>query len=419
MVRVAKTSRKQSAPSMRAEATFRARIAELGGEVLEEEWRGSRKPHRVRCAAGHESATFPSNVQQGHGICRTCVADMRSLDAETAFRARVAALGGVVLEEKWLGNHQAHRARCVNGHLCTPRPSHVQQGCGICSTCAGNDSRASEAAFRDNLAKIGARLLEPVYLGANEPHRVQCAAGHECRPRPAQVRRGDGICRACAGRDPQVAEANFRARIAELGGVVLEPVWLGATTPHRVRCAQGHLSAPWPASVQQGQGICRVCAGKDPKTAEAAFRARVTALGGAVLEPTWLGKDRPHRVRCAKGHTGTPTPSNVRAGGGICRTCAGKSWDVFYVVTDDINDVVKFGITSGNPRLRLSQHERDGFDHVVRLIEGNPEARKLENMCIAAMRDAGEKSARGREYFPIRTLGTILDIVDGWTAPVR
>ncbi|MFE4054869.1 hypothetical protein ACFXP3_00930 [Streptomyces sp. NPDC059096] len=140
----------------------------------------------------------------------------------------------------------------------------------------------------------------------------------------------------------------------------------------------------------------------------------MTKLGGTVLEPKWLGKDMPHRVQCAKGHTGTPTPSNVRAGGGICRICAGKTWDVFYVVTDDINDVVKFGITSGNPRLRLSQHERDGLDKIVRLIEGNSEARKLENACIAALRDAGEKPLRGREYFHVRTLGTILDLVDGW-----
>ncbi|UQA92133.1 hypothetical protein [Streptomyces halobius] len=48
-------------------------------------------------------------------------------------------------------------------------------------------------------------------------------------------------------------------------------------------------------------------------------------------------------------------------------------------------------------------------------MEGNPEARKLEDACIAAMRDAGEKPVRGREYFHIRTLGTILDLVDGWT----
>ncbi|WP_406054164.1 hypothetical protein OG462_41990 [Streptomyces sp. NBC_01077] len=100
-----------------------------------------------------------------------------------------------------------------------------------------------------------------------------------------------------------------------------------------------------------------------------------------------------------------------------CRICAGKTWDVFYVVTDDVNEVVKFGITSGNPRLRLSHHERDGLDQIVRLIEGYPEARKLENTCITAMRDVGEKPLRGREYFHIRALGTILDLVDGWTFP--
>ncbi|MET8561703.1 hypothetical protein ABZV75_14270 [Streptomyces flaveolus] len=95
--------------------------------------------------------------------------------------------------------------------------------------------------------------------------------------------------------------------------------------------------------------------------------------------------------------------------------CAGKAWDVFYVVTDDVNEIVKFGITSGNPRLRLSHHQRAGLSQIVRVIEGNPEARKLENACIAAMRDAGEVPVRGREYFHIRALATILDLVDGWT----
>lgn len=137
-------------------------------------------------------------------------------------------------------------------------------------------------------------------------------------------------------------------------------------------------------------------------------------LGGTVLEPKWLGNHVPHQVRCAKGDMGTPTPGNVRAGCGICRICAGKAWDVFYIVTDDVNEVVKFGVTSGDPRLRLSHHKRRGLDQLVRLIEGEPEALNMENACLAAMRDAGEKPVRGREYFHIRTLGTILDLVDGW-----
>lgn len=416
---MATAPRKRSERSLRSERLFRARVSELGGEVLEVQWLGSRKAHRVRCAAGHEGASFPSNIQQGHGICRICASDFRSLAVEAAFRSRVAELGGIVLEEKWLGNHTPHKARCVNGHECRPWPSHVQQGSGICPTCAGNDKKAAEAAFRRALAEIGAELIEPTYLGTKEPHRVRCASGHVCYPWPSQLRRGEGICRTCAGKDPKVAEANFRRRVAELGGVVLEPQWLGATTPHRVRCVQGHASTPWPSAVQRGQGICRTCAGRDPKAAEAAFRARVAQLGGTVLEAKWLGNDKPHRVQCSKGHVSRPTPSNVRAGCGICRTCSGKSWDVFYVVADEINNVVKFGITSGDPRPRLSQHERSGFDCVIRLVEGAPEAHKLENLCISAMRDVGERPVRGREYFDIRSLGTILDIVDGWLGVTR
>ncbi|MEV0556271.1 hypothetical protein AB0I27_22815 [Streptomyces sp. NPDC050597] len=90
---------------------------------------------------------------------------------------------------------------------------------------------------------------------------------------------------------------------------------------------------------------------------------------------------------------------------------------MFYVVADEIADTVKFGITSGDPSPRLYDHARDGFDSVVRLIEGLPGdlAPRLERAVLAALRDAREMPVRGREYFPARTLGLILDVVDGWT----
>jgi hypothetical protein len=108
----------------------------------------------------------------------------------------------------------------------------------------------------------------------------------------------------------------------------------------------------------------------------------------------------------------------VLQGSGVCRVCAGKAWDVFYVVADDINGIVKFGITSGDPRPRLYRHARDGFDSVIRLVEGLPGdvAPRLERATLAALRDAREKPVRGIEYFPARTLGLILDLVDGWTS---
>ncbi|MCX4911909.1 hypothetical protein [Streptomyces sp. NBC_00878] len=91
---------------------------------------------------------------------------------------------------------------------------------------------------------------------------MMCASGHECSPRPTSVQRGQGICETCAGRDTKVAEEWFRALLAEAGAVLLEPEWLGARVRHRVRCAAGHISTPLPNGVQQGNGLCRHCTGK-------------------------------------------------------------------------------------------------------------------------------------------------------------
>ncbi|GGU52372.1 hypothetical protein GCM10010274_46610 [Streptomyces lavendofoliae] len=343
---------------------------------------------------------------------------VRSTQAEANFRARVEELGGEVLEPNWLGARYCHRVRCVQGHLATPRPTDVQKGKGLCRTCAGNDPRATEAAFRQRVTELGGEVLEPMWLGKHHGHRVRCAAGHLAAPRPNHVQQGGGLCRTCARNDPKAAEEAFRSRVDELGGVVLETTWLGKNKGHRVRCAQGHESTPRPSHVQQGKGICRVCAGRDPRAAEAAFQARVKKLGGIVLEPVWLGAGEGHRVRCAQGHESAARPSDVQQGRGLCRTCAGKAWDVFYVVADDLNDVVKFGITSGDPRPRLRHHARDGFDHVIRLVEGLPGdvAPRLERTVLAALRDARESPVRGAEYFPVRTLALILALTDGWTA---
>lgn len=341
----------------------------------------------------------------------------RSQVAWDAFRARVTKLGGEVLEPRWLGNNTPHRVRCSEGHNCAPRPGCVQRGQGLCVACVGHGSQVPEAEFRAGLGELGATLLEPRWLGIHKPHRVLCAAGHECAPRPTSVRRGQGVCRTCAGKDPHASWAAFCARIEELGGEVLEAAWLGSGKPHRVRCANGHENRPRPDNVQRW-GICRTCAGNDTKVAEAAFLARLAQCGATLLEPAWLGASTPHRVRCAQGHDCAPRPHGVLQGDGICRTCAGKVWDVFYVVVDDINDVVKFGITSGDPRPRLYRHARDGFDCVIRLVEGLPAdfAPRLERAVLAALRDAHEAPVRGREYFPARILGLVLDVVDGWAA---
>ena len=209
----------------------------------------------------------------------------------------------------------------------------------------------------------------------------------------------------------------FRDRLAEIGATQLEPYRAGHI-PVRMRCAAGHECAPQPSSVMAGRGICRTCAGQDPAMAEAAFRARLAELGATLLEP-YRGAVYTHQVRCAFGHICTPRPNSVQQGRGICRACAGRVWDVFYVVVNRPAFRIKFGITSGDPRDRLATHRLSGYEEVLRLMIGLPgtTAPEMESVARAALALGGEIPVKGREYYDISALAIVLDVTDNW--PLR
>ncbi|MDX3245836.1 hypothetical protein [Streptomyces sp. ME18-1-4] len=189
---------------------------------------------------------------------------------------------------------------------------------------------------------------------------------------------------------------------------------MGTKAPHRVICDQGHETAPRPNDIQQTGSICRICAGHDAETSWQAFQDLVVKQGGSVVEPGWLGNKNPHRVVCEKGHACTVRPNNVQQGGSICRTCAYKVWDVFYVVVNDEAGAVKFGVTSHDARARLRHHQADGFSRVIRTISDFPDAFPLERAILAILRSSQTSPIRGREYYDIEVLPAIIDAVDGW-----
>jgi hypothetical protein len=399
-------------------AIFRARLAVLGATLLEPEWLGAQRKHRAICAGGHECYARPSNVAAGQGICAICAGQSPAV-AEAAFRERLTELGATLIERTWLGAMKKHHVICRGGHDVYTKPNWIQQGRGLCRRCAGLDPRDAEAAFRARLAELGVELLEP-YINSQVGHRARCAAGHDCRPRPTGLQRGEGPCVTCAGKDWRVAETAFLARLKEQGAIPLYEKWLGGGKRHRIRCAAGHECAPRPSDVGQGGNLCKTCSGKDPVASEARFLARLKELGATPLYEEWTTSADPHRVRCALGHECYPRPSGVLLGLGVCRFCAGAEWDAFYVTAS--SEAVKFGVTSGDPRPRLRVHAARGYTEVIRLATGLPGtiAPDAERAVLAALATAGEKPIEGREYFERSCLALILDVADSWlTSPAK
>lgn len=402
--------RRRTVASLAAEAAFRSRLKELGATLLEPEWLGGPQKHRVRCREGHECHPRPDMVLRGRGICITC-AGKDPAAAEAAFRARLAALGAELLQP-YVNSKAAYHVRCAVGHECYARPNDVQQGGGVCATCSGRDPVAAAAAFRSRVAERGAVVVGE-YQNAHTKVHVRCSAGHDCHPTPHDVQRGGGICRTCAGKDPVVAEAAFLKRLTELGAAPLYAKWRGTNRGHHVRCACGRESYPRPADVRNGDGICRACADRDPVTAEVRFRARLAELGAELLEP-YRSSGTPHHVRCAAGHDCHPTPGQVRDGCGICRFCAGTEWDAFYVVTGGGVVKFGITAGDGRHRLLTHAGQGyTEVVRLVTGLPGTV-ALDAENAVKSALVLAGERPVRGREYFDASCLALILDVADSW-----
>lgn len=339
----------------------------------------------------------------------------QSIRAEQRFLASLVELGAMPLYDEWKGINAPHAVRCANGHECAPWPCGVRRGQGICRECVGLGPKAPWAAFRQLVTSNGGTVLEDRWLGAIVPHRVKCAAGHITTPRPHDAKATGSFCSVCVGRNSEAAWHSFRAMVVKNGGTIVETEWLGNHVPHRVTCANGHGLTVAPSKVTSRNRIpCRHC---EHDRCAAQYEELIKAHGGIVLE-RYQNSSHRHRSRCAKGHEVRQTPAHLVAGGPLCRRCAYREWDVFYIVMDEVNDVIKFGITSGKPSRRLGEHAKDGFDQVVRLHTALPDdvAPWLERAIISALRDAREEPVRGREYYRSRVLPVVLDLVDNHPA---
>ena len=263
------------------------------------------------------------------------------------FQRLIIEPGGEVLEKEWLGAQVRHKVRCPAGHETTARPCDINAGRGMCWTCGHITRGIAQGVqpwieFQRSITESGGEVLEKEWLGAKIPHQVQCSAGHITTVRPNSIRKGCEMCLICA-----------------------------------------HIK----------QGITQ---GVQPWIE---FQRSITESGGEVLENQWLGSSTPHKIRCPAGHITAVQPHDIRAGYGMCRECAWQNQDVFYVVTDGSN--VKLGITSNGATQRLSDHARVGFVTILFLCILLPKglARYTESTILRELAERGFEPYSGDEWF--------------------
>lgn len=195
---------------------------------------------------------------------------------------------------------------------------------GICSECSDHKKIFKiKLKFFSRITELGGEVLGK-YKRKIRPIKCRCIIGHSCQPSPNNIEQGKGMCRICAGYDHVTAKEKFITRIIELGGEVLGK-YINSKTPVACMCQNGHRCQPTPHAIWRGKGgICKICAGHDSLTAQTNFKKRITELGGEILGP-YIKSDDPIKCQCVNGHFCYPRPSDIRKGYGMCSSCGLKS----------------------------------------------------------------------------------------------
>lgn len=142
---------------------------------------------------------------------------------------------------------------------------------------------------------------------------------------------------------------------------------------------------------------------------------RLTELECEILG-RYVNSATPIEIICPQGHRVRVYPQSVICGYNICMICAGKTWDVFYFMENPSNGNCKIGITSGDIRIRLREHRRNGLSKVLRMYIDLADyvAKTLEDDVLASLSDINIKPIKGREYFSSIAIKPIFSLLDVW-----
>lgn len=178
-------------------------------------YHGADSNFEVECPSHHRITTSYhkfTNRNRKHG-CKICTKKDKNM-AELEFRQIISELGGKVIGE-YKSAHIRVNCICPVGHDCEPIPGDVKRRLTMCKICSNKDSGVAEANFREAIREMGGEIIGK-YKGYNTHVDCKCKNGHMCSPIPSGIKRGEGMCSICSkGESKSKGAANIHKYLIE------------------------------------------------------------------------------------------------------------------------------------------------------------------------------------------------------------
>jgi hypothetical protein len=305
-----------------AKQNFYDNIQKLRGKVI-----GEYKTCEIKveciCKNGHKCYPTPTHIQQKGGMCSTCAGNTVEIGKQKFFKRM--SENEINIIGKYKNNHTSVECICKNGHTTFLIPSSVSRRVFLCYICYGyNNQEIAKQNFIENIKKLEGTIIGE-YINKYTPVDCKCGQGHSCSPTPSCIRDGWGMCPICSNTCPETAKQNFIKNIQNLGGTVVGE-YINSQTKVECKCKKGHLCNPIPGNIQQGKsGLCKECFDVDLKeNSKQHFYMLIHEKKGKVIGPH-IDKYSPIDCECSQGHICKPKPVNIRrTGGDICLKCVNR-----------------------------------------------------------------------------------------------
>jgi hypothetical protein len=268
--------------------------AAKSGQCLSEEYLGSAKPLRWRCAVGHEWNARPSSIKSGNW-CPYCARN-RELEFEQ-MRQIARDRGGRCLSTRYKNGRTPLLWECSQRHRWKARPTNIKGGTrkkgSWCLECYNTRRifrpKQDIQAMQELARSRGGRCVSTEYIGSKAKLTWRCEHEHEWEARPVSVLQGTW-CPVC-GHNQRLELSALQKIAAIRGGDCLSQTYVNERTALAWYCAAGHRWSATPGKVKRGSW-CPKCAGIQRRSTWIAPRPMGQSVADEVGEPRKSQPDR-------------------------------------------------------------------------------------------------------------------------------